>query len=329
MTVSGARLTDELRAELAAVQVDSGPVEAVAWLSTVLRFAGQWTTIADRPVLEVAVAHHVLAHQIGTQVYRYTGQRARVLDTGRRGDGRFLVRIVDRPAIVARVTELVDRRGRPQVGLAPLVVGGSEAARVAAVRAAVCVAGSVSSPRRGVVTITCPTLAVGLAMRGLLRRAEVATKLRATDGDGVCRVDVAGDDVARLLAIVGAPSTAQRWTQARDLTAAQASEQRIGNFDSANAARAAVSAAVTAARVGRAFEILDDRVPEHLEAIARLRLEHPGVSLDELGRLADPPVSKDTAAGRLRRLLVLADKAALAAGVPDTYAAVAEDLRTA
>jgi len=41
----------------------------------------------------------------------------------------------------------------------------------------------------------------------------------------------------------------------------------------------------------------------------------------ELGRLADPPMSKDAVAGRIRRLVGLADRTANKAGVPDTSSA--------
>ena len=47
-------------------------------------------------------------------------------------------------------------------------------------------------------------------------------------------------------------------------------------------------------------------------------------SLEELGALADPPMTKDAIAGRIRRLLALADKAAAEQGIPDTEAALAD-----
>ena len=50
----------------------------------------------------------------------------------------------------------------------------------------------------------------------------------------------------------------------------------------------------------------------------RLRLEHSQASLEELGALADPPMTKDAIAGRIRRLLALADKRAQDLGIPDT-----------
>jgi hypothetical protein len=46
--------------------------------------------------------------------------------------------------------------------------------------------------------------------------------------------------------------------------------------------------------------------------------------LEELGALADPPMTKDAIAGRIRRLLALADKRASELGIADTEAALAD-----
>jgi len=74
------------------------------------------------------------------------------------------------------------------------------------------------------------------------------------------------------------------------------------------------------ARVQRALEILGDDVPEHLASAGRLRLDHRQASLEELGTLADPPMTKDAVAGRIRRLLAMADRRAQELGIPDTEA---------
>ena len=66
----------------------------------------------------------------------------------------------------------------------------------------------------------------------------------------------------------------------------------------------------------RALEILGDSVPEHLAAAGRLRVEHRQASLEELGRLADPAMTKDAVAGRIRRLLSMADRKAKQEGCP-------------
>ena len=57
-----------------------------------------------------------------------------------------------------------------------------------------------------------------------------------------------------------------------------------------------------------------------------LRLEHRQASLEELGALADPPLTKDAIAGRIRRLLAMADKRAEELGIPDTEASLTPDM---
>jgi DNA-binding transcriptional regulator WhiA len=63
-----------------------------------------------------------------------------------------------------------------------------------------------------------------------------------------------------------------------------------------------------------------------LLAAGRLRLEHAQASLEELGSLANPPMTKDAVAGRIRRLLTMADKRAADLGIPDTESAVTADM---
>ncbi len=76
----------------------------------------------------------------------------------------------------------------------------------------------------------------------------------------------------------------------------------------------------------RALEILGEEVPEHLAAAGRLRMEHKQASLEELGALADPALTKDAVAGRIRRLLAMADKRAQDLGIPGTESNLTEEL---
>lgn len=68
------------------------------------------------------------------------------------------------------------------------------------------------------------------------------------------------------------------------------------------------------------------RLGEHLASAGKLRVEHRQASLEELGRLADPPMTKDAVAGRIRRLLSMADRKAKVDGIPDTESVVTPDL---
>ena len=102
----------------------------------------------------------------------------------------------------------------------------------------------------------------------------------------------------------------------------RAATNRLVNFDDANLRRSAQAAVAACARVERAMEILGAEIPDHLAYAGELRLGHREASLDELGHYADPPMTKDAVAGRIRRLLAMADKRAEQDGVPGTEAAV-------
>lgn len=106
----------------------------------------------------------------------------------------------------------------------------------------------------------------------------------------------------------------------------RAAANRLANFDDANLRRSARAAVAAGARVQRAMEILGADAPEHLLAAGRLRVAHAQASLEELGAHADPPLTKDAVAGRIRRLLALADKRAQDLGIPSTEAGVTSDM---
>lgn len=68
------------------------------------------------------------------------------------------------------------------------------------------------------------------------------------------------------------------------------------------------------------------RCPSTSRRPAKLRMEHKQASLEELGALADPPLTKDAVAGRIRRLLAMADKRAQDLGIPGTESNLTEEL---
>ena len=78
---------------------------------------------------------------------------------------------------------------------------------------------------------------------------------------------------------------------------------------SANDARATVAASRAGAAVAEAFATLERAgvaLPETIVEAGRLRLAHPELGLADLAARADPPLSKDALAGRLRRLVSIA-----------------------
>jgi DNA-binding protein WhiA len=116
------------------------------------------------------------------------------------------------------------------------------------------------------------------------------------------------------------------WEERRIRREVRATANRLANFDDANMRRSARAAVAAGARVQRALEILGTDIPDHLLEAGRLRVEHGQASLEELGALASPAMTKDAIAGRIRRLLAMADKKASELGIPDTEQAVTPDL---
>ena len=135
-----------------------------------------------------------------------------------------------------------------------------------------------------------------------------------------------GDAIGALLTRLGAHESVLAWEERRMRREVRATANRLANFDDANLRRSARAAVAAGARVQRALEILGDEVPEHLAAAGRLRMEHKQASLEELGQLADPPLTKDAIAGRIRRLLAMADKRAEELGIPDTEASLTPEM---
>jgi cell division protein WhiA len=135
-----------------------------------------------------------------------------------------------------------------------------------------------------------------------------------------------GDAIAALLTRLGAHESLLVWEERRMRREVRASANRLANFDDANLRRSARAAVAAGARVERALEILGDDVPDHLRAAGLLRIENKQASLEELGQMHEPPLTKDAVAGRIRRLLATADKRAAELGVPNTEASLSAEM---
>jgi hypothetical protein len=205
-------------------------------------------------------------------------------------------------------------------------VSGSTCDAEAAWRGAFLAHGSLTEPgRSSAIEVTCPGPEAALALVGAGRRLGIQAKAR--DVRGVDRVVVRdGDAIGALLTRLGAHDSVLAWEERRMRREVRATANRLANFDDANLRRSARAAVAAGARVERALEILADDVPDHLRAAGLLRLEHKQASLEELGQLSDPPMTKDAVAGRIRRLLAMADRKAAETGIAGTEANLTPDM---
>ena len=315
-------LTADVKEELAQLAVTKTTVRA-AELATVLRFAGGLHLISGRVAVEIEVDAASIARRVRKDLAELYGMRsdaAVMSPSGIRKTPTYLVRVLDGGETLARQTGLLDARRRPVRGLPNRLTTGTKEELAAVWRGAFLAHGSLTDPgRSAALEISCPGNESAMALVGAAGRLGIAVKAREVRG--VHRVVIRdGDTITLMLRTMGAERTVEDWEALRQRREVRATANRLVNFDDANLRRSAQAAVAACSRVERALEILEDDLPDHLRYAGQLRLNHRDASLDELGHHADPPMTKDAVAGRIRRLLAMADKRAEQLGIPSTDA---------
>jgi hypothetical protein len=300
-----------------------------AEVSSLLRFSGGLHLVSGKIVIEAELDTGVTARRLRrdiAEVFGHDSDVAVVAAGGLRKSSRYVVRVMHDGEQLARQAGLVDGSGRPVRGLPSQVVNGADHDAESAWRGAFLAHGSLTEPgRSSALEVTCPGPEAALALVGAARRLGIQAKAR--DVRGTDRVVVRdGDAIGALLTRLGAHDSVLAWEERRMRREVRATANRLANFDDANLRRSARAAVAAGARVERALEILGDQVPAHLRLAGMLRLEHKQASLEELGQLSDPPMTKDAVAGRIRRLLAMADRKASENGIPGTEANLTPDM---
>lgn len=316
-------LTAQVKDEL--LQLDHpNDAACLAEAAALLRYGGEFAATGRDVSISAEFPERDVAQRLADSLRTLCGVDARVSTIPPGSSSRettYGVRVVEGGRDVIRRLKLVTGSGHPVLGMPRHIVSGTVAEVEAALRGAFLARGSLTEPgRSSSLEVASPCEEAALALVGLARRLSVAAKTKETRG--VQRVFVRdGDAIGVLLSRIGAQRARLIWDEMRkkkQLTTKTG--QRLATFDDANTRRSAQAAAAAALRVERAMEILGDEVPEHLAEAGQLRVEYRHASLEELGRLAEPQMTKDAVAGRIRRLLTLADKRARELGIADTQA---------
>ena len=321
-------LTSDMKDELARSAVPSQSAMA-AEVCAILRFSGGLHLVGGRILIEAELDSSVAVRRLRaflTSLYNVESFVVVVSGSSLRRGKRYVVRVVHRADELARLTGLVDGAGRPVRGLPATLVASGKDEAAAVWRGAFLARGSLLEPgRSSSLEITCPGPEVALAMVGLARK--LGATVRSKEVRGSDRVTARDSEaISALIRALGAPATHVAWEQRRERREARGSANRLANFDDANLRRSARAAVAAGARVERAFAILGDDVPDHLRQAGELRIQFKQASLEELGKQTDPPLTKDAVAGRIRRLLAMADKVAHERGIPDTESALTLDM---
>ncbi|MDD5748908.1 MAG: DNA-binding protein WhiA [Actinomycetota bacterium] len=151
--------------------------------------------------------------------------------------------------------------------------------------------------------ITCYSKHIAHLVATLLSRNGINPSIRKRAGRMVVYLKKR-DSIIRFLALTGAHDSCLSWESQSVINATKNRVNRLVNCDSANANRLAVASS----KQREAIEILKEMgilptLDEKSREIATLRLEHPNVSLKELGELLNPPVSKAIIQRRIEKLM--------------------------
>ena len=220
--------------------------------------------------------------------------------------------MLDGGETLARQTGLLDARRRPVRGLPNKLTTGSRdelSRRSGAARSSP--TASLTDPgRSAALEITCPGNEAAMALVGAAGRLHVPAKAREVRG--VHRVVIRdGEAISAMLIHMGAQVAVLR------VGGAAAAPRGARDREPPRQLRRRQPAPLGAGRrrglrTGRARA--RDSSPTTCQSTCayagELRLSFRDASLDELGHHADPPMTKDAVAGRIRRLLAMADKQA-------------------
>lgn len=312
-------LLDDVKNELAAIN-DAQLSCRKAQVTTMLRVSNKSVFKPGQIVVLAELDNQKGADWLTTAITEVYGHQAIQRATARKTTHgvvkSHIVMVTARAAELALQTGLLQRNGRMASvtrGLPPETMAAPVNARKAALRGAFLVAGNLSSPgERCLLEIVCPNEMVASAIKGLTNNLGINrdVSIQPVSNSRQCKV-VLRDATAieRLLLAMGADETAKEWSGKRSDSETRGKANRLANFDDANMRRSAKAAVEACEKVTRAFEILDkDTLSDNLREAGELRLKYPDASLEQLGKLAEPSLSKDAIAGRLRRLILQAKK---------------------
>ncbi|NLW17910.1 MAG: DNA-binding protein WhiA [Firmicutes bacterium] len=283
------------RAELAALIRLNGSIE--------ISRGDQWgLSVTTQNPATARVIFKLFRAVFGVQTEIYIRRKVRL-----RKNNVYLVRCRgDVPALLRQVGLLESDNGLGH-GVAGWVVERQCCCR-AYLRGAFLAAGAINDPQKVSyhLEITTDYEEQASVLCALMEREELTPKVVPRKKSFVVYLKES-EQIVRLLNIIGAHTALLQFEDARIRKYMRNQVNRLVNAETANLSKT-VAAAM---RQTEAIRLLAQRqqlaqLSPALRQVAELRLAHPEASLQELGQLADPPLSKSAVNHRLRKLVQLA-----------------------
>ncbi|HHW12792.1 MAG TPA: DNA-binding protein WhiA [Firmicutes bacterium] len=285
-----------VKAELAAIVRASGSLHLRANHSYVLTVSSESAALIRKTLLLLK------------KYFQLPGQII-VEDTGRFNRRHYRLQLIGARNVKRVLTELEILSAGLQLNsaISPSLVR-NDCCRAAFLRGAFLARGSITDPQKPnyhlEITTENEEFAVGLNYllnlcgfrAGIHHRKEYTVYLKGAE------------TISRFISFIGAHSAFLAMEEVRVIKEMRNEVNRLVNCETANLEKS-VRAGLEQVE---AIKALQDRkvlatLPASLQEVARLRLEHPEVSLRELGELATPPLSKSAVNHRMRKLLKIAE----------------------
>ena len=288
------------------VQVRAGKAcDKRAELAGLLRAAGTFHVLGSgRFALEATTEHAGVARRIYEAMSQAVGARGevRLIEPGR-GHPRQRYAVWAETQSLQRLVEagVLNENGAPS-GRVPHRIVAKRCCVGAYLRGAFLARGSVSDPRRPAhLEIRADTEDSAMDLAELLSRAGAGA--RARDHRGWSAYVKSAQGIGAALAAMGAHESYLRWEAGSVWKSVHVAAGRLANADAANARRLAKAAVNHLAAIDELDEARGLRtLPPALREVAELRRVHTEASLEELGEMCSPPITKAAVADRLRRI---------------------------
>jgi len=169
-------------------------------------------------------------------------------------------------------------------------------------------AGSVSDPNKAYhLEIVCRSQDRARQLAQSMLSLNLDAKIIARKGHWVVYLKE-GEQIVTMLGYMGAPLAYMTYENARIVKEMRNGINRQVNCETANIGKTVHAAVRQTADIALIRDRMGlEHLPRNLQEIALVRLEHPDMTLKDLGALLDPPVGKSGVNHRLRRISEIAE----------------------
>ncbi|WP_125572449.1 DNA-binding protein WhiA [Lacticaseibacillus songhuajiangensis] len=307
-----ASFASQVKKEL--TQLEVHPEHAKAELSALIRMNGNLTIVNHQLGLDVQTENPAIARRLYSLIKQLYKQEASLIVRRKmklKKNNQYLVRLKQDVKPMLQDLQILDPLGLSiNTAVAENVLNEPQRMR-SYLRGAFLAGGSINNPETSRYHLEIYSLYAdhNEGIMQMMNYFELnARTIERRSGEIVYLKEA--EKISDFLNIIGATNAMLKFEDVRIMRDMRNSVNRLVNSETANMGRT-VNAAQKQIESIKYLEAHGglDKLPQRLHDIAQARIEHPEVSLTELGKLvADGPISKSGVNHRLRKLNELADK---------------------